>query len=123
MIENEKDGQIATRKIDPYEDEIELMDYLLVIWKWKYLIVAGTAICVIAASIISFAILNRYRVDMILAPVTINIRENGIKILTSLYKSLLGNQNDRIKFFHAKYDSDVELKKSELNSLVSKKKE
>jgi hypothetical protein len=24
------------------EDEIELMDYLLVIWKWKYLIIAGT---------------------------------------------------------------------------------
>lgn len=24
------------------EDEIELMDYLLVIWKWKYLILVGT---------------------------------------------------------------------------------
>jgi len=34
------------------EDEIELMDYLLVIWKWKYLILAGTL--TFAADLIPF---------------------------------------------------------------------
>ena len=65
MIEDEK-GQIASRRIDPYEDEIELMDYLLVIWKWKYLILAGTVICALIVYIISFTTpkpANRYRID------------------------------------------------------------
>jgi len=33
------------------EDEIELMDYLLVIWKWKYLILAGTLVFGLVAAI------------------------------------------------------------------------
>ncbi len=38
------------------EDEIELMDYLLVIWKWKYLIIAGTFAFALTAAIISFVL-------------------------------------------------------------------
>jgi len=65
------------------EDEIELMDYLLVIWKWKYLILAGTVICALIAYIISFTTpkpANRYRVDMILAPGVINIDKKGREV-------------------------------------------
>jgi len=32
------DGTTPTK----FDDEIELIDYLRVIWKWKYVIVAGT---------------------------------------------------------------------------------
>ena len=28
---------MQSQPYDPYEDEIELMDYLKVLWKWKYL--------------------------------------------------------------------------------------
>jgi len=41
---------------EQFKDEIELMDYLRVMWKWKYLIVGGTLICAIAAGVISFSI-------------------------------------------------------------------
>ena len=30
--------QMDIHRLENYDDEIELMDYLLVIWKWKYLI-------------------------------------------------------------------------------------
>ena len=46
MNENHQTQKDAHR-IDPYEDEIELMDYLLVKWKWKYLILAGTIVCAV----------------------------------------------------------------------------
>ena len=35
------------------EDEIELIDLLRVIWKWKYLIIGGTFVFGIVAAIIS----------------------------------------------------------------------
>ena len=53
MNENHQ-TDLKERRIDPYEDEVELMDYLLVIWKWKYLILAGTLAFALAAAIISF---------------------------------------------------------------------
>ena len=40
------------------EDEVELMDYLLVIWKWKYLIIAGTLAFGVTTAIISFIALR-----------------------------------------------------------------
>ncbi len=52
----------------PFEDEIELIDYLRVIWKWKYLIVAGTLISAVAAGVISFSMPRIYRIDMFVRP-------------------------------------------------------
>ena len=46
--------QKESNKIEHYEDEIELIDYLLVIWKWKYLIIIGTLVFGFSAAIISF---------------------------------------------------------------------
>ncbi len=40
--------------MEEYKDEIELMDYLNVIWKKKWLIILPTLFCVIIAGIISF---------------------------------------------------------------------
>ena len=53
MNENHQ-TDLVERKRDPYEDEIELMDYLLVLWKWKYIILAGTFVFALVAAIISF---------------------------------------------------------------------
>ena len=36
------------------DDEIELIDYLRVLWKWKWLIVMGTFLCALAAFIYGF---------------------------------------------------------------------
>ncbi len=71
-------------KLEYYDDEIELMDYLLVIWKWKYVILAGTLAFGIAAAIISFIILKQqpimYRTSIVLKPGIVKIDENGKKV-------------------------------------------
>ncbi len=61
------------------EDEIDLMDYLLVIWKWKYFIFIGTAFCLLIAVIISRYSINQ-QVDMILKPAIKNIDINGNEV-------------------------------------------
>jgi len=60
-----------------FEDEIELMDYLRVIWKWKYLIVAGTLICAVAGGVISFSMPKVYSIDMLIRPGILTITQEG----------------------------------------------
>ena len=56
----------AKSQTDIPEDEIELIDLLRVIWKWKYLIIIGTAVCALAAVTISFNMQQIYQVNMVL---------------------------------------------------------
>ena len=39
---------------DQFEDEIELIDYLRVMWKWKWLIIGGTILCIVAVTIYGY---------------------------------------------------------------------
>ena len=39
------------QKRDQFEDEIELIDYLRVMWKWKWLIIGGTLLCILTVAI------------------------------------------------------------------------
>jgi uncharacterized protein involved in exopolysaccharide biosynthesis len=59
------------------EDEIELIDLLRVIWKWKYLIIGGTIVCALTAAIISFAMPKIYSVDTIIEPGILSIINEG----------------------------------------------
>ena len=60
------------------------MDYLLVIWKWKYLILAGTFGFALAAAIISFIAWKQqptmYRANIVLKPGLLKIDEKGEKV-------------------------------------------
>jgi LPS O-antigen subunit length determinant protein (WzzB/FepE family) len=64
------------------EDEIELMDYLLVIWKWKYIILTGTFDFALAVAIISFITWKQqvkiYHTNIVIQPGIIKINERGI---------------------------------------------
>ena len=62
------------------EDEIELIDLLRVIWKWKYLITGGTVVCALAAVIISFYMQPIYQVSMVLKSGinTAGLKENSV---------------------------------------------
>ena len=80
------------------DDEIELMDYLLVIWKWKYLIIAGTFGFALAAAIISFISWKQqptmYRTNIVLKPGVLRIDETGNKVFIDTpenIKSILEN--------------------------------
>lgn len=66
---------------DPYyEDEIELMDILRVIWKWKRLIILGTIFCAVAAGVISFLLPKVYSIDMVIRPGILRVLQDGKNI-------------------------------------------
>jgi len=50
------------------EKEVELIDYLNILWKRKWLIAIGTLLCMIAAGILSFIIRPVYEIDTIVQP-------------------------------------------------------
>lgn len=62
---------------EPYEDEIELMDLLKVLWKWKYLIIFGTLLCAVVAAVVSFSMTKVYRIDTLLSPGVASVDANG----------------------------------------------
>ena len=59
------------------EDTIELIDYLRVVWKWKWFIIILTIACAIAAGIISFSLPKIYEVSMLIEPAVIDIDKNS----------------------------------------------
>jgi uncharacterized protein involved in exopolysaccharide biosynthesis len=65
------------QKRENYEDEIELIDILRVIWKWKYFILLGTVLCGLIAAIISFNLSKIYSIDMVMRPGILSVREEG----------------------------------------------
>jgi capsular polysaccharide biosynthesis protein len=56
------------RIMNEYENEIELIDYLNVIWKRKWLILIPTFILVILVAVISFLLPKKWEVDAIIQP-------------------------------------------------------
>lgn len=78
---NETQQQEPTRyRENQFEDEIELMDYLRVIWKWKYLIIAGALVCAVVAGVISFSRPKVYRIGMVIQPGILTISKAGSEI-------------------------------------------
>ena len=64
MTENQSRQQPYPQNPQPYyEDEINLIDYLRVLWKWKWLIIAGTLLCAMAAAVISLQMPKIYEVS------------------------------------------------------------
>jgi len=59
------------------EDEINLIDYLRVLWRWKWLIGGVTFIITVAAIFYSFMLPKVYEISMILEPGIISIDKNG----------------------------------------------
>ena len=72
--------QTGTHKTEQYEDEIELIDILRVIWKWKYLIIVGTVICGVISASISLSMPKIYRVDMTIQPGILKISPIGERV-------------------------------------------
>ena len=73
-------NQIDPHPYEPYEDEIELMDYLKVLWKGKYLILVGTIACALVAGIVSFNMTKVYETKMVISPGILKIGDNGDRL-------------------------------------------
>jgi len=84
------------------DDEIELIDILLVIWKWKYVILTGTLASVFAAVIISFTALKQqptmYRTSIILKPGVLKIDETGNKVFIDSPENIKALIENDLKF-------------------------
>jgi len=60
-----------------HEDEINLVDLLRVIWKWKWLIVAGPLFFAGIAAVISLQMPKIYEVSTIIEPAIAMVQDNG----------------------------------------------
>jgi hypothetical protein len=70
-------SEFVNSQTDIPVDEIELIDILRVLWKWKYLIIGGTIVFALAAAIISFTLPKIYSVDTIIEPGLLTIVNEG----------------------------------------------
>jgi capsular polysaccharide biosynthesis protein len=61
-------------------DEIELIDILRVVWKWKYLILVGTVVFALIAGVTNLRRPKVYRIDMLLQPGVVRIDRLGRRI-------------------------------------------
>ena len=93
MTQQESNQQQYPQNYPPYEDEINLIDYLKVLWKWKWLIIAGTLICAVAAAVISSQMPKIYRVAMVIEPGIIGLDESGNYIYMN-YQNISGKINE-----------------------------
>ena len=93
--------QTETRNVEQYEDEIDLMDYLLVIWKWKNVILAGTIICGLVTAIISISMPKIYSIDMVLSPGILSIGKQGKNVY------LDSPQNIKALIVSGKFNNDI----------------
>ncbi|MCK4619570.1 MAG: hypothetical protein KAT52_06470 [Desulfobacterales bacterium] len=62
------------------DDEIELIDLLRVLWKWKWMIILITLVCIVAAGVVSFMMPKIYKVSTAIEPGIIGMDENGSPI-------------------------------------------
>lgn len=69
--------EFEPRRDDQFEDEIELMDYLKVLWKWKYLILVGTLVCAIGAAGVSLNMTKVYGITTVLQPGMLKVTDDG----------------------------------------------
>jgi LPS O-antigen subunit length determinant protein (WzzB/FepE family) len=80
MSQTANQSEPARNQSDYPEDEIELIDLLRVIWKWKYLIIGGTLVCALAALVISSIMPKIYRIETVIRPGILSIEKEGKKI-------------------------------------------
>ena len=82
-----------------YDDEIELMDILLVLWKKKIFIITGTLVCMILATIVSFILPKIYQVQMKIRP---GYAESG-----NGYKEKLAYIKGKLAYIKGTIDANV----------------
>ena len=83
------------------EDEIELIDLLRVLWKWKWMIIMITFVCMVAAGVVSFMMPKISKVFMTIEPGIIRHDENGRLI------HLDSSENMKVKIESGIYNSRI----------------
>ena len=68
---------MTTKKNSNNDDFFDLVDILRVIWKWKFIILAGTVVFAVVVAVISINAKKVYRVEMTIRPGNLSISEQG----------------------------------------------
>ncbi len=76
-----------------YEDEIELIDILRVLWEWKFLVLFGTLAFGIISVIYSLAMPRVYKTEMTIQPGFLRIDDDGEMIYVNSLKNISGRIN------------------------------
>ena len=93
MTEDQSSQQPYPQGYPPqYEDEINLIDLLRVLWKWKWLIIGGTVICAIIAAVISLQMPRIYEISTVIEPGIAGVKDDG----TFIYIDSVANVNGKI---------------------------
>lgn len=96
MTDQQPRQQQYPRDCPPYEDEINLIDYLRVLWKWKWFIMAGTLIAAIIAAVISFQMPKFYEISTVIKPGVAGIKDDGGFIYIDSVANISGTINEGI---------------------------
>jgi len=113
MTSNEPNQQQYPQNYPPYEDEINLIDYLRVLWKWKWLIIAGALICGIVAAVISLQMSKIYEISTAIEPGIIGVDNSGnYKYMNS--KNISGKINEGVYNKSIKKLLNINLSKTNL---------
>ncbi|UCF91872.1 MAG: hypothetical protein JSW39_26975 [Desulfobacterales bacterium] len=76
-MDDSRQSEAEIQRIDEFDDEIELIDILLVIWRHRYLIMGGTLACTLIVAVLSLLMPKIYSVDMVLRPGILEIGGDG----------------------------------------------
>ena len=113
MTNQESNQKQYPQNYPPYEDEINLIDYLKVLWKWKWLIVAGTLICAVAAAVISSQMPKIYRVATVIEPGIIGLDKSGNYMYMDS-KNISGKINEGLYYNNIKKLLNIDPSKTNL---------
>ena len=80
MKQSAGQSESVNKQAEYIEDEIELIDLLRVIWKWKFIIIGGTFVCAAAALVISMVMPKIYRIETVIRPGILSIEAEGDNI-------------------------------------------
>ncbi len=104
------------------ENEIELIDYLKIIWKRKWIIILGTLLCMIGAGVVSFLKEPIYEIDAIIQPGKLFIESPEGNIMEFVVED---PQQIADKVNHKSYDAliaiELVLDKTELPAIKGEK--
>jgi LPS O-antigen subunit length determinant protein (WzzB/FepE family) len=87
MPNNKNQSEQLKSRTDISEDEIELIDLIRILGKWRYLIIGGTLVCALVAAVISYNLKKIYRIETVFSPGILRI-ENNKKIFIDSTKNI-----------------------------------
>lgn len=101
MIENCQ-NQIEKKTTELNEKEVELIDYLFVVWKYKYMILTGIVLFGLVAGIISIIQPKMFLAEMVIQPGIRGIDKQGHEIYIDSLQNIKALIEGEIIFDHIK---------------------